>query len=508
MKSHRWVWFFLALLFLRPEMAHRRIRAERLLGPNRPNILIIVGDDHAGGTLGIDGDPRRATPRLDDLARQGVRFDRAYCNSPLCTPSRQSLISGRLPHAVGVTQLTTPLPERVTTLGDWLTDLGYHTAAFGKMHFNDHENHGFAERLDSHDWRNDLRQHPPKGGDQRRPWKPFVDPASVWLNADNRSFGLPDESMESTYYARQAAELFRRQKYRREPFALVVGFYDPHSPFRYPDDWTRRFRPEDFPTPNISDADRRDRPAVFSKLSPSEIQGVQAAYYTSMSFLDENVGRILDALDASGLANDTVVVYVGDNGYMLGQHGRFEKHCFYEPAIRVPLIVRWPKHLDADRRVSAMVELVDLFPTLMDLAGLPGIPEPHGRSLVPLLRADQDATGHDVIFSEYLENEEAMVSSGRYKLIVGNGRVERKDGYATGHAPPGPYERLYDLQSDPGETTDIAGRPELRSTRDELRHRLHERLTTTRDRLDLVPTGLSEIEAIRWCLVPRDVKPR
>src|SRR6516162_6699094 len=101
-----------------------------------PNLLIVVGDDHGGGTLGIEGDPRRATPRLDALARAGVLFERAYCNSPLCTPSRASLITGMLPHAVGVTQLATRLSDRILTLGEWLRDHGYDTAAIGKMHFN------------------------------------------------------------------------------------------------------------------------------------------------------------------------------------------------------------------------------------------------------------------------------------------------------------------------------------------------------------------------------------
>ena len=509
MKSHRWIWLLLVLLFLRPEVAHRRIRAERLLGPKPPNILIIVGDDHGGGTLGIDGDPRRATPRLDDLARQGVRFDRAFCNAPLCTPSRQSFISGRLPHAVGVTQLNTPLPDRVITLGGWLSDLGYHTAAVGKMHFNDHENHGFEERLDSDDWRHYLERHRPKSGDHRRPFRPFTDPAAVWLNAACTPTGLPDESMESTYYAREAATFFKRQRDSRAPFALVVGFYDPHSPFRFPDDWPRRFRPEDFPAPPpLTEFDRREQPAVFAKLTPEESRGIAAAYYSSLSFMDANVGRVLDALDRSGMADDTVVVYLGDNGYMRGAHGRFEKHCFYEQAIRVPLIVRWPKHLPADRRTSALVELVDLFPTLMDLAGLPNLPGAHGKSLAPLLRGDPQAAGRDAVFSEYLENEEAMVRNDRYKLIVGNGRVRRRDGYATGRPPSGPYERLYDLKDDPDETTDVALRPELASIREALRRQLHERLVSTRDPESPVPPRLSEIEAIRWCLVPRDQKPR
>jgi arylsulfatase A-like enzyme len=124
------------------------------------------------------------------------------------------------------------------------------------------------------------------------------------------------------------------------------------------------------------------------------------------------------------------------------------------------------------------------------------------------MRDEPSASGRDFIFSEYLDNEEAMVRNERYKLIVGNGRVTRKDGYATGRPPAGPYERLYDLKSDPDETTDIAARAELAAIRETLRGELHKRLISTRDPEDPVPPRLSEIEAIHWCLVPRDQKPR
>ncbi|HMB04616.1 MAG TPA: sulfatase-like hydrolase/transferase [Isosphaeraceae bacterium] len=132
------VWFMALVVLVRPDAGPGRVRAERPNPPRPtgPNLLILIGDDHAGGTLGIDGDPRQATPRLDRLARQGVRFDRAFCNAPVCTPGRQSFLTGRLPHAVGVTLLSTPLPDAAVTLGDWLGGWGYATAAFGKMHFN------------------------------------------------------------------------------------------------------------------------------------------------------------------------------------------------------------------------------------------------------------------------------------------------------------------------------------------------------------------------------------
>src|ERR671939_324526 len=127
MRPPRWAWLALVLAVLRPETAVSRPphAPDAKARADAPNILILIGDDHAGGTLGIDGDPRRATPNLDRLARQGVRFDRAYCNAPVCTPSRQSFITGRLPHAVGVTRLPTPLPGEAVTLGDWLHGLGY-----------------------------------------------------------------------------------------------------------------------------------------------------------------------------------------------------------------------------------------------------------------------------------------------------------------------------------------------------------------------------------------------
>ena len=506
----RWAWLFLALTFLRPAPAHRRIRAEPAGAGRPPNVLILVGDDHAAWTLGCAGDPRRATPRLDGLARQGVRFDRAYCNSPLCTPSRQSFLTGRLPHAVGVTQLTTPLPRDAATLGSWLGDRGYATGAIGKMHFNDAGDHGFAERVDTPQWLRHLKEHPPRGGDHRRLWRPFRDPAAEWLNAACRDAGLPAESMEATYFAGRAADFFRR--HHDEPFALMVSFHEPHSPFPFPREWLGRYHPGEFAVSPVSDLDRREQPLVFAGLGPDDVRGIQAAYFTSLSWLDHQVGRVLDALDAAGLADDTIVVYWGDNGYLLGQHGRFEKHCFYEPAVRVPLIVRWPGHLPADRVVSELVELVDVFPTLLDLCGVgPRPPDLHGMSLVPLL-VDRPGPGpkprgRDVVVSEYTENEEAMVRSPRYKLVVGTGRRARQDGYITAHPLPGPYERLFDLQSDPDETTDLSGRPELDGTAAYLRRKLHDRLVTTRRGDDPVPEGLSPIEAIYWCLVPRD-RPR
>ena len=502
-----WVCLSALVIPLGPEIGRNWVWAEDAprSGPKRPNLLILIADDHRGGTLGVDGDPRRATPNLDRLAGQGVRFTHAFCNAPVCTASRQSFITGRLPHAVGVTRLTTRLPDDAVTLADLLSPLGYDTAAIGKMHFNGPSRHGFDERVDLPEYLEWLKANPPRGGDHRRPWRPFQSPASEWLNATCRSSGLPVEAMDSTFFAEQAIDYLRRRRDR--PFALVVSFYDPHSPFHFPREWEGRYLPRNFPAPLLSEADRRELPRVFRGLTPTDRQAIQAAYFTSLSFLDHEVGRVLDALDRNGLADDTVVVFLGDNGYMLGEHGRFEKHCFYEPAVRVPLLVRWKGHLPQGRRVDGMVELVDVLPTLLDLLGLSPAGDFHGRSLVPLIRGDRGAAGRDVVFSEYLENEEAMARSERFKLVVGTGRRKRLDGYETGRPLSGPYERLYDLRDDPGETTDLSSRPEFAGIKGALIRELYHRLVSTQGRGRTVPADLPMMEAIHRCLVPPDAGP-
>jgi choline-sulfatase len=467
-----------------------------------PNLLIVVADDHSGLYLGAAGDRRQATPNIDALARQGVYFSRTYCNSPLCTPSRQSFITGLLPHAVGVTRLETRLPENALTLGHWLSVLGYRTAAIGKMHFNSPSHHGFELRVDTAEWEAHLKQNSPAGGDRRRPWRPFVDPPPVWLNAQCQNVGLPAESMESTYFVDRAISYMSQNRDR--PFALVVSFNEPHAPFRFPREWAGKYRPEQFPAPLASPRDRDEQPVPFRKLTVDDFQGVQAAYYTSLSFMDAQIGRLLEALEHDGLDRKTLVVYVSDNGYLLGQHGRLEKHCFYEPAIRVPLILRWPGRLPAGKKQHELVELVDLFPTLCRLLAVPRPPLLHGIDLTPVIEEKPGAKTRDVIFSEYPENEEAMVRTGRYKLIVGTGRRMRKDRLESGQPLSGPYQRLFDLDHDLDENNDLASDPHLESIRANLLEKMRERLESTWTGPEPIPVGLSTLETIHWCLRPRD----
>jgi choline-sulfatase len=444
---------------------------------SRPNLLILMTDDQAAYTLGVDGDRMGATPRLDRLARQGTYFSRTYCVSPLCTPSRQAFLAGRYPHAVGVTSLGTPLKRSVLTMAEWLHDQGYATAALGKMHFNSNYKHGFDLLLDTPDWKHFLQAAPPPDGAQRTPWRPFSDPAAQWLNAANRSTGISEPYEEASFLVNAARKYFRMN--RNERFYLVVSLHEPHAPFAFPREWEGRYRPEEFPVRTTSEADLESQPLVFRSLSSRDAQGIQAAYYTSLAYADSQLGRVLDALEAEGLADRTLVVFWSDNGYMLGHHARFEKHVMYEPAVRVPLIVRWPGKLPSCHHTEELLETIDVFPTLMTLMGLP-IPQPvQGQDLSALFRDDPGAHGRDAVFSEYLDSEEAMIRTNRYKLIVGAGQHERTDGFRSSRPPEGRTIRLFDLHSDPEENVDLAREPAMQPRIREMKRLMLERFRST-----------------------------
>ncbi len=427
----------------------------------RLNVLWICADDHAPYVMGAYGNRRSQTPHLDRLAASGMRFDRAFCNSPVCTASRQSFITGRYPRTLGVTELSTPLPAGDVTLGDLLSDAGYETAAFGKMHFNSALTHGFQQRLDLPDYAAALKARGktriPADVRAQPPWKPFKDPARIWLNAAALPAPAVDADMSGTYFAENAARFLRES--HAKPFFLFVSFYEPHSPFNFPIEDRGRFDPSQFAVPAVETADDWQIPAVFRSLTPREKQGIAAAYYTSVAFLDRNVGRVLDALDKSGQANHTLVIYTGDHGYLLGQHGRFEKHCSYEEAVRGALLMSCPGTIRSGSASHALVEFIDIVPTVLDLCGVAIPSNVQGRSLRSVLTGASDSHRQQV-FIEYGPNDEAAVRDERWKLIYERGQRRRTDGYDPGPPLPGRKIRLYDLMTDPHELTDVASRSE------------------------------------------------
>ena len=471
-----------------------------------PNVLVICADDHAAYVSGAYGNQRVRTPNIDRLAGGGILFERAYCNSPVCTASRQSFLTGRYPRTIGVTRLETALPESEVTMALALRAAGFDTAAIGKMHFNSDLTHGFLLRVDLGEHRKWLAAQPalPAPVDVQPPWRPFKDPARIWLNSDCRPMGLPDRQMDGTYFAEQAAEYLARP--HDKPFFLMVSFYEPHSPFRFPLEYRDRHDPAQFSAPALGAEDAKQIPQVFRDLTDRQKQGIAAAYYTSVEFLDKNVGLVMDALDRSGRANDTIVVYLSDHGYLLGQHGRFEKHCSYEEAIRSPLAIRLPGRIPAGRRTSALVELVDLAPTIYDLCGVSTTARLQGRSLLPLVEG-RAAKHRDHVVVEYAPNDEAMIRDEAWKLIYERGARRRADGYdIAGPLAPQAF-RLYDLRADPQEMHNVAADPANAATVKRLTHLLVEHLIKTAREPEGIPKSSDPLSVLDYCVQPRDVAP-
>ncbi len=239
-------------------------------GATLRNVVVIIGDDHATSALGAYGNDLIHTPNLDRLASQGITFLRAYANSPVCTPSRQSLLTGRYPHAAGVTLLRTALPSEQVTLAEHLKEQGYRTGVVGKTHFNSDLPHGFdtlIQRADYHRFKDQLppRALPDSIRTRKMPWRPFRDPARLWLNADALPDTTYDADSEGTYLAQQAINFI--QDNQDTSFLLWLGFYEPHSPFNFPIEYAEKYDPADMILPETSAEDDRWMPEVFRDLS-------------------------------------------------------------------------------------------------------------------------------------------------------------------------------------------------------------------------------------------------
>jgi len=474
---------------------------------HKPNFLFIIADDHAGYVLGVDGNRQARTPNLDAFAAQGLRFARHYCNSPICTPSRQSFFTGQLPHMAGVTRLPTPLAEDKPTLAKQFQKAGYTTAVFGKMHFIKKGYPGMhgldivhTEDVITREWEQQVKPQPVASDIrcQKLPWKPLKDPARIWLNADKLPYPRYDHDMRACYQVEKAEEFL--EAYKDKPFALWVSFMEPHSPYDFPVEYRKRFDPADFPPRKVGPHDAWQIPLIFRDLSDTDKRGISAAYFTSVDFLDRNIGRVLRKLSELNLDNNTFVVYTADHGYDLGQHGRFEKHCGYDPALRVPLMFRYPGRIRKGV-ITDMTEHVDLTATIVDVMNLQPLPTMHGRTLKPYLEG-RSITPRDHIFSEYLDNEEAYIRTNRWKFIYCTGKRARTDGYITDNPTPGRYRILYDLKADPGEFNNVIGRePEVAKN---LQSLMLKRFRSTHPDASREPHFETEDDVLDWYLIPRD----
>ncbi len=467
------------------------------------NIVMIIGDDHSARVLGCYGNKVVRTPNLDKMAQRGIRFTNAYANAPVCSASRQSLLTGRYAHAAGVTLLRTPFPEEQVTVADHLKQFGFATGYVGKMHFNNDLNHGFDENFKRRDLGSYRQEHTPREVDDsipvRPPWKPFRDPARIWLNADMLPSEFFDKDSDGAIYSKKAIEFLNNHKDER--FCLWLGFQEPHSPFNFPIEFAGRVDPKNVPLPEGSPEDDRWVPEIYRDLSEEDRRGIIASYYTSVEYMDKNVGLVLDELDRLGLIEETLVIYIGDHGYLLNDHKRFEKHMMWEPAIGAPLIVLGGQRFKKNITSEVLTEFVDLAPTIMDALGVDQMRTHQGKSLLPVL--EQKTSEHkDYVFAEFLVDNKAMVCTKKWKYIFTTGKRDLGQGYATGFGPSGIVHRLYDVANDPDETRDVSTQQENQAVLQELQQTMIQHFKETDPRAPQLPAGLSTDDILAWFCEP------
>lgn len=456
-----------------------------------PNILIIMTDQHSSHAVGCYGNSIVRTPNLDRLARRGVLFEHAYCQSPLCVPSRTSFLTGQQPSENRVWLLTDTLPSEVATFAHALGAGGYSTTLIGRMHMNGMDQwHGFEKRLVGDVTASLLTPNVRLGAGSQQPSVDIAGPGRT-------GYGAFDEAVTTA-----AVEFLNEAKAVRRPFCAVVGFVLPHPPYVCArDDWDYYYNRVGVPTippgyfehlhPAIK-AWRRAR--GVEGLTPETIRRARAGYFGLVTEMDRNVGRILDALASSTFGQDTCVIYTTDHGEMAGENGMWWKYNFYEGSVAVPLIISHPGRLPQGKKVSEAVGLIDLSATLCDMAGTEPMATTSGRSLMPLLEG-RAADGPSEALSELpaigAVPATRMIRSGPWKLVNFDGM----------------RPQLFNLEKDPQEFQDLGEDPTYEEIRTELLAKSRENWSPEESRKALEYRARNQALIAKWAKVARSAAP-
>lgn len=474
----------------------------------RPNILFICTDQQRYDSLGCYGNDIVQTPTIDALAAEGVTFEQCYVQAPVCAPSRASLVTGQYVHNHGVWANGVSLPDHSWNFSTTLADQGYTCGMIGKMHlahaFEGHTETRHPDGYEIYRWAHDPSHSSPENDYHQ--WLRDEHP-DLWEGATNGAKrvrhqpggfdAIPTEGHYSRWASERAIQFLQSERNHDDPFFLWVNFYDPHHPFVAPQEYLDRYDAADIPNPIGASDELDSKPPIqqeaslesyaghargFADHTPAEIRQVIAAYYAMISLIDDETKRILDTLDALNLADDTLVIFTSDHGEMLGDHQLLLKGpMLYEPAVRVPLIMRWPGELPAGERRDDLVQWIDLTATFLDVAGVDPPAATQGSSLLPLARGADVTDWRDWAICEYRNSGHpydppvhmTMLRSGQHKLIVQHGPP------ATARPRTG---ELYDLAADPDELTNLWDEPAAQSTRVDLERLLLDVLVATENR--------------------------
>ena len=448
----------------------------------RPNVLFIVSDD-LNRMLGCYEDPLAKTPNLDRLAARGVRFERAYCTFPLCGPSRNSFLTGLYPNATGIhgnAQIfRQSIPDHVS-LPQAFRLAGFFAGRIGKLyHYNVPRSVGTDGHDDPASWELEIN---PAGCDRLEEEPEIFTLRQGEFGGTLSWYASPRSDPEHTdgMIARDAAWVLERcARDRSRPFFLAVGFFRPHTPYVAPQDPYFAWHPEEsMPVVTGVEEDQRDLPAAAIANRKREEEAMsdelrrqcRQAYAASISFMDAQVGRVIEALDRLGLADDTVIVFTSDHGYHMGEHGLWQKQSLFEESAGVPLVIVAPGVTKPGGVAATPVSQVDLYPTLAALCDVPAPNNLQGQSLVPILR-DPTQAGRGWALTQVARGGKGGRFFG-YSLSMPRYRYTEWDDGRAGR-------ELYDQQADPRELTNLAELPEHAATVGDLSRRLREAIAGT-----------------------------
>ena len=485
-------------------------------GAQTPNILMLCTDQQRFDTLGCYGNVHAHTPNLDRLAEQGALFEQCYVQNTICSPSRASLFTGMYARNHGLWANGVSMPEHQKMFTRVLADAGYDCGMIGKQHLSAVADYVTEKRFDDgyrvFEWAHDPVHRAPTNAYLRwlRKTYPELYENVFPVEADpdkaeggNKARGatpmnvIPTEAHFSHWVADRAIAFIDDSEERAadQPFFLIANFFDPHHPFGAPDEFRKLIDADAIPGPVRADGELASKPAVqtlyseksysgwapgYQEYSSDEIKELRASYLAMVALVDAEVGRVLDALDASGQSKNTMVVFTSDHGEMLGDHEQLLKGpMMYEGCTRVPLIIRWPEQVPASTRVENLVQWIDLSATYLDVSGAKGEHRGQGASLMELFENDTD--WRDWALCEYRDSghpgnpavHTTMLRYEQWKLVIWHGAP------ATEREMDG---ELYDLAVDPNELTNLYHDAEHRDVRERLKDQLLNVLDHTEDR--------------------------
>ncbi|WP_460920902.1 sulfatase-like hydrolase/transferase [Salinarchaeum chitinilyticum] len=431
---------------------------------DQPNVLFIMSDEHSHrGFSHLDPDGRGEpvdTPNLDDLAASSTVFDQAYCQMPLCTPSRLSMLTGQRVPGAGAWHNWSPLLPDRRTMPEAFSDEGYETCLVGKMHFGgDRQFCGFDHRPYG-----DLTG---ETGHQPDPIRPLEDNRGLALESRIDDAGvteLPESQLQERNVLTESLSWVREQEHSNpdQPWFLCASISRPHFPLTAPERFLERYWPDNVPAPKVGrDTDHADHPLTESavelfgldEVDAADATKARAAYFACIDFIDELIGDMLTLMDESGYLDNTIVVYASDHGELAGEHGLWWKGTWHEASSRVPLMVQTPEQRAGEQeadRIDTPVGLVDLFPTLANLCDVSEPTDIDGQDLSSAIRTgeepDRGPVVCDVLAPRWGEGSEfRMVRDGRYKYVGFRGDYQ---------------ELLFDIESDPLERNNLALDPD------------------------------------------------